>query len=69
MWPEVPAGFKYLKRVAALLSNPAGLTGRPVGKQLQRRRDARTRQRRFRLDPEAYLRDLEPQFIQLPLLA
>jgi hypothetical protein len=32
--------------------------------QLQRRRDARTLQRRFRRDPETYLRDLESKFIQ-----
>jgi hypothetical protein len=32
--------------------------------QLQRRQDARTLQRRFRRDPEAYLRNLESKFIQ-----
>jgi hypothetical protein len=32
--------------------------------QLQRRRDARARQRRFRRNPEAYLRELESAFIQ-----
>ena len=36
MWPEVQSGFKYLKRVAALLSNPEGLTGGHVRKQFRR---------------------------------
>jgi len=37
--------------------------------QLQRRRDARTLQRRFRRDPESYLRELESQFNQSRLPA
>jgi hypothetical protein len=34
---------------------------------LQRHQDARTLQRRFRHDPQAYLRELEARFIQSPL--
>jgi hypothetical protein len=36
LWPEVRQGFKYLKWVARLLSNPEGLTGRDVRKQFRR---------------------------------
>ena len=36
LWPEVEAGFAYLKRVARLLSNPDGLTGPAVRRRFRR---------------------------------